>query len=118
MQLTDILVRLFRHIDQRRRYQGALLLLLAVGSSAAEVISLGSLVPFIGILTSPDQAKASLIGRWTSHLLGITEARDLVLPLTVAFIAAAIVAGVLRVMLTRASIRLTNGMSVDLSVRV
>ena len=57
--LTTLLKRLWLHISSRRRGQFGLLLGLTVLSSIAEVVSLGAVLPFIGIITQPEKVFAS-----------------------------------------------------------
>jgi len=87
-------------------------------SVVAEVISLGAVVPFIGVLAAPDvvfehQAVARLARAW-----GIASADQLVLPLTIAFALAAIISGAVRMLLSWASTRLTFSTGADLSREV
>lgn len=116
--LPALLVRLFRHISRRRRYQCVLMLGLTLISSIAEVVSLGAVLPFIGILTQPEKVFNSPLMAGVVQALGIASAADLVLPLTIAFAVAAIVAGGLRVLLLWVSIRLGNATGADLSIEV
>ena len=113
------LVRLlFKHISRHRRLQFFGLLILTLLSSVAEVVSLGAVIPFIGILTQPERVfKSHLIARFI-HEFGITSPQGLVLPLTVAFVVAAVIAGVLRVVMLWTSIRLGNATGADLSIEV
>jgi ABC-type bacteriocin/lantibiotic exporter with double-glycine peptidase domain len=116
--MTSLLKRLWYHISPRRRGQFALLLALTVLSSFAEVVSLGAVLPFIGILTQPEKVFAS---PWLAGLvqaLGITSGVELVLPLTVGFALAALIAGGLRLLLLWVSIRLGNATGADLSIEV
>jgi ABC-type multidrug transport system fused ATPase/permease subunit len=116
--LFTLLAQLARHISIRRRYQFMLMIGLTLVSSFAEVISLGAVVPFIGILTQPEKVfNAPLISEIVRGL-GITSAEDLVLPLTVAFAVAALIAGGLRLLLLWVSIRLSNATGSDLGVEV
>lgn len=116
--LLALLVQLFRHIDRRRRYQFMLMIGLTLVSSFAEVISLGAVVPFIGILTQPEKVFNAPLLSGIVQGLGITSASDLVLPLTVVFAVAALIAGGLRLLLLWISIRLSNATGADLSVEV
>ena len=116
--LPALLVQLFRHISSRRRYQFVLMLGLTLVSSVAEVVSLGAVLPFIGILTQPEKVFNSPVMVGVVQMLGITSAAEFVLPLTVAFALAAIVAGGLRVLLLWVSIRLGNATGADLSIEV
>jgi ABC-type bacteriocin/lantibiotic exporter with double-glycine peptidase domain len=116
--LFVLLVRLFRHITPRRRLQFGLMLGLTLVSSLAEVISLGAVVPFIGILTEPERVFNSPILSNYIQWMGIGKPAELVLPLVVGFSVAAIVAASLRLLLLWVSIRLSNVTGADLSVDV
>ena len=116
--LPALLIRLFQHISLRRRYQFLLLLGLTLASSIAEVVSLGAVLPFIGILTQPEKVFNYPLISGIVKTLGIASPSGLVLPLTVAFAVAAIVAAGLRLLLLWVSIRLTNATGADLSLEV
>ncbi len=113
-----LLGSLFRHISRQRRYQFVLLLGLTLVSSLAEVASLGAVVPFIGILTQPESIFDAPLMSGVIHGFGITSAEGLVLPLTIAFSLAAVIAGGLRLLLLWVSIRLANATGADLGVEV
>ena len=68
-------------------------MVLMLVSAFAEVVSLGAVLPFIGILVAPEQVFDYPTVADVVLALGITSADQLVLPLTVAFIAAALLAG-------------------------
>ena len=116
--ITHLLRCLWRHISPRRRGQFFLLLGLTVLSSFAEVVSLGAVLPFIGIITQPEKVFDSPSMAGVVQALGITSAADLVLPLTIAFAVAALVAGGLRLLLMWFSLRLGNAAGADLSIDV
>lgn len=116
--LLALLAQLFRHISRRRRYQFMLLLGLTLASSLAEIVSLGAVVPFIGILTQPEKVFNAPLISGIVQGIGITSVAGLVLPLTVAFAVAALIAGGLRLLLLWVSIRLANATGADLSVEV
>jgi len=113
-----LLYRIWHNILPRRRWQFVLLLGLTVVSSFAEVVSLSAVVPFIGIITQPDKVFNSPTIAGFAKALGIISASDLVLPITIAFALAGLIAGVLRLILLRVSIRLGNATGADLSIEV
>ena len=84
----------------------------------AEVISIGSVMPFIGILTQPEKVFLSPWMAGIASSLGIKSPSDLILPLSICFAASALVAGGLRLLLLWASIRLANSTGADLSVEI
>ena len=116
--LVRLLARLFRHVSPRRRLQFAWLLALTVVGSLAEVVSLGAVVPFIAILTEPDRVFAYWVTRAVASFLGISTPAELVLPLTVAFALAGLLAGALRLLLLRMTLELTNATGNDLCIEV
>lgn len=95
-----------------------MLLGLTALSALAEVVSLGAVLPFIGILTQPEKVFASPLLAGVVQALGIKSGAELVLPLTIGFALAALVAGALRLLLLWVSIRLGNVIGSDLSIEV
>ncbi len=116
--LLDLLVRLWRHLSLRRQRQFGLLMGLMLVSAFAEVVSLGAVLPFIGILIAPDRVLSYPLVAEVAQAWGITTADQLVLPLTVAFAAAALMAGAIRVLLLWFSVRLASACGADLSIEV
>jgi len=116
--IPTLLIRLFRHVSRRRRHQFLLLLFLTFLSALAEIVSLGAVVPFIGILTQPEQVLNYPSINGIVQAMGIKSAEDLIFPLTAIFIVAALLAGSLRVLLLWVSIRLGKATGADLSIRV
>jgi ABC-type multidrug transport system fused ATPase/permease subunit len=116
--LPTLLLRLWHHLTRRRQRQFTLIMGLMLVSAFAEVVSLGAVLPFLGILVSPDRLFGHPIVADMAQALGITSADQLVLPLTVAFAAAVVIAGTVRILLLWASTRLTIACGADLSIEV
>ncbi|MDA9027183.1 ABC transporter ATP-binding protein/permease [Gammaproteobacteria bacterium] len=93
-----------------------LLMGLMLVSAFAEVISLGAVLPFLGILVAPDQVFSHPIVADVVQTWGITSADQLVFPLTVAFATAAMMAGAIRVLLLWAITRVAFACGADLGV--
>jgi ABC-type multidrug transport system fused ATPase/permease subunit len=115
---SQLLLRLWRHLSRTRQRQFGLLLVLMLASGFAEVISLGSVLPFLGLLTSPDRVLKNPTIASLARALNITSSAGLLLPVTGAFVAAAILAGAIRVLVVWASTRLTSAVGTDLSTEV
>jgi ATP-binding cassette subfamily B protein len=116
--LTFLLGRLWHHIGLRRRRQFALLLVLMLLSAFAEVVSLGAVLPFLGVLTAPEIALKNPFIESLAGFLNITSADELLLPLTVTFASAALMAGALRIFLLWTSTRLAFATGSDLSIEL
>jgi ATP-binding cassette, subfamily B, bacterial PglK len=113
--LTKLISRLWHHIGLHRRKQFLLLLILMIFASFAEIISIGAVLPFLGALTAPDRIFEHKLAQPFIQILGLTSANQLLLPLTIIFCLAALIAGSLRVLLLGASIRLSFAVGADLS---
>ena len=87
-------------------------------SAFAEVVSLGALLPFLGILTAPEAVFDYRIVASVAHAFGITTAHQLLLPLTITFAVIALLAGAIRMLLLWVSTRFTFATGADLSIEV
>jgi ATP-binding cassette subfamily B protein len=87
-------------------------------STFAEVVSLGAVLPFLAILTVPDRVFRNPIVADVAHAWGVTSANQLVLPLTVAFVAVTLMAGAIKILLSWVSTRLAYASGADLSIEV
>ncbi len=84
-------------------------------SAFAEVVSLGAVLPFIAILTAPDKAFRNQFIARAAHAWQVTTPDQLVLPLTIAFAAAALASGAIRIVQLWASMRFTFAAGADIS---
>ena len=98
-----------------RRIQLALLLGVMLASGVAELVSLGSVLPFLAVLSDPQrlwqQPQVQLLVGW----LGFTEANQLLLPATFAFAASAVLAALIRLINLWLNGQLSAAVGSDLS---
>ena len=113
--IRQLLTRLWQHISPHRRGQFGLLLVLMIFASFAEILSIGAVLPFLAILTDSARVFAHPSAQPIIQVLGLTEPRQLLLPLTIAFGLAALIAGAMRLLLLWASNRLSYAAGSDLS---
>lgn len=118
VDLLNLLVRLWHHLSRRRRRQYGLLMSLVLVSAFAEVVSLGAVLPFIGILVAPDRVFNHPIAVDVAQAWGINTVDQFVLALTGVFIVAALTAGAIRILLLWASTRLSFASGTDLGIEV
>ena len=116
--LPQLLARLWPHISSRRRGQFGFLLVLMLIASFAEILSIGAVLPFLGVLTTPERVFEHSLAQPFIQILGLTEPAQLLLPLTITFGLAAVVAGAMRLLLLWASTRLSFAIGADLSMSI
>ena len=103
------------HLSQRRRKQLGLLLLVMLASGGAELISLGSVLPFLAVLSDPEMLwQQELVQAWASRV-GLTAASELLFPATLMFISAAVFAALVRLLNLWLNVRLAAALGSDLS---
>jgi ATP-binding cassette subfamily B protein len=110
--------QLWHHLGRRRRRQFLLVLGLTVTSALTEVISVGAVLPFIGVLVAPERVLSYPVVAQLTHRLGIHSPERVLLLLTLVFVLAAVLAGALRVLLIWVSSRLAYATGADISTDV
>ena len=110
--------QLWRHLSRRRQLQFFLVLVLMLISAITEVISLGAIIPFLGVLTAPDKVFSHPIISDIAQSFGILSAEQLALPITILFITAILLANFTRLLLLWVSTKLSFMAGADLSYEV
>jgi ATP-binding cassette subfamily B protein len=87
-------------------------------ASFAEILSIGAVLPFLGVLTAPERIFELPLAQPIIHALKLTEPKQLLLPLTIVFGAAALIAGAMRLLLLWSSTRLSFATGADLSISI
>ena len=93
-------------------------IILTLVGGVAEIISLGAVVPFIAVLTAPEQVVQNPVASRIAEWAGISAPRDMIIPLSLLFCVAAIVAGILRVAQLWFNIRFAQAVGSDLCAEV
>jgi ATP-binding cassette, subfamily B, bacterial PglK len=112
------LKRLWRHLSKRRTKQLMLLLLLMIIASILEVVSLGAVLPFLGVLTTPEQVFQYVYAQPLINILMLSEPSQLILPITILFIITVLLAGIVRLLLLYVLTRLSFSIGADLSINI
>ncbi len=110
--------KLFKHLKINRRYQLFFVFLIMILASFAELISLGSVFPFLGVLLTPEKIWDYSIIQYFVPILGIEEPKDLAFYITFLFCMAAIFAGLIRLILLHFQIKLGHAIGSDISIKV
>jgi len=116
--ITYLLEILWGHISKKRHYQLGFIFILMLFSSVAEILSIGSVIPFLSILTSPEQVFHNVAIQPVIIFFDFKSAEGLVLPITICFISATIFAGVIRLILVFVNTRFSFAIGHDLSINI
>ena len=116
--LRSLLVRLWRQIGRRRQRQFIAIMGLGVFTGFAEVVSLGAVLPFLGVLTAPERVVNFPFVRHLMATFGVTTTSQLILLLAAAFGVAAVAAGALRLVLLWGCTRVALSTGAEISSEV
>ncbi len=115
---TSLLISFWKYLDKRHKRRSWLIFILMIIVSFAEVISIGAILPFLGVLTSPELVYQNAFMQPIIQTLELNSANQLILPLTIVFIAAALIAGVMRITLLNAINHFERVVGTDLNIDV
>jgi len=87
-------------------------------ASIMEIISIGTVVPFLGALTSPEQIYQHHLAQPLIQILEITDPNQLLLPITIIFVIVTLIAATVRLLLLYISTRLSFATGADLSIDI
>jgi ATP-binding cassette, subfamily B, bacterial PglK len=110
--------KLFLLMERKRRYQLLLLLILMILASIFEVVSIGAVIPFLGVLIDPSNIFELPAAQPFIQVLGADQPNQIILPVSALFAIAVLIAGFMRLLLLWASIRFSFTLGVDFSVGI
>ena len=114
---SSILI-LFKHISLRRRLQLLILLFLAFAMSLAELLTIGAVIPFMGILITPEKVFENDLINPIINFFEITEPTQLILPLCIGFGIIALGASVVKLLQVYANTKFSMGLGSELATKI
>ena len=110
--------KLFLLMERKRRYQFLILLILMIVTSIFEVISIGAVIPFLGVLIEPSNIFDLPAAQSFIQFLGVDQPTQIILPISALFAIAVLLSGSMRLLLLWASVRFGFTLGVDFSVGI
>jgi len=114
----QLLKALWFYIKPRRRAELLMLIFLTMIVSVAEIVSIGAILPFLGALTAPENFLDIQFLQPMFNWLNISEPAELLFPMTILFIVAAILSGIMRLILLWTQTRFGFAIGADISISV
>lgn len=117
-EILGLMRRMWGHLSSKRRLQFACLLVLMVVVSFTEVLSIGAVLPFLGVLTAPARVFYHPSIQPLIHFFGIDTPEQLLFPVTAFFCFAAVVGGGMRLLMLWVNTRVSYATGADLSMSI
>ncbi|MGD1899323.1 MAG: ABC transporter ATP-binding protein [Phormidesmis sp.] len=116
--LIQDLRQLFGYMSRRRQRQLALLLVLMIVASFSEVVSLGTVVPFLAALSNAEKILQEQQLSFLLQIFSIETTSGLVTLLALTFISAVVLANGLRILAINVQTRIAANISSDISCQL
>lgn len=116
--IFKLLTRLWSQISPGYRLKLYALLMLMVLSSLSEVLAIGAILPFLGVLVAPEKVFQSKMAAPFLGTLNIVSAQELLMPMTLLFCSAVLFSGFIRLLLTWLQFRVAFGLGADISTKI
>ncbi len=105
---------LWSNFTQRRKFQFFLLLLLVLIASFAEILSIGSVLPFLTVLSNPQ----AIFNYSFFHFLSAYSEQELLIFFTLGFVFSALFAGLMRLLMLWATTKLSFSLGAELGFKI
>ena len=92
-----LLLDLYKFLNKKRKFQIFLIFLLAIFSASAELITIGSLIPFVDLMIEPKRLFNYTILVNLFAFYEINELKDVMIFMTVIFISLIIISTLIRI---------------------
>jgi len=114
--MLRLLKRLWLHIASARRIQLGILFCVMLAASLAELFSIGMVIPFLGVLTTPELIYEHRLVRPLVVFFDLRNPQDLLLPTTLIFVIAVILSAAIRFSMVWLQTRISLGIVTEMAV--
>ena len=118
VSLIKTIYRFWQHLSSRRHQQIVCVVLLMGIASLAEVLSIGAIIPFLGLLIAPEKMWHYALVVSLARIMHMHSAHDLLFPITLLFILSALASNGVRLFFLWSSMRLSSLINADISLEV
>ena len=112
--LKYLLLNLWKHIKPNKRIKLISIFILMLIASLSEILTLGAIIPFLGVLTNPNKVFNYTLLKPIILYFNFKNANEMVLPITIIFIFTVIFSGFIRLILMWAQTKISFQIGTDL----
>lgn len=113
-----LLLNLYKFLNKKRKFQFFLIFLLAIFSAFAELITIGSLVPFVDLMIEPKRLFNYSLLENLFTFYEIDDLENIMIFMTIIFVFLIIVSTLIRIFIAYFTINVVHGIGHDLSVNI
>ncbi len=113
-----LLLDLYKFLNKKRKFQLFLIFVLAIFSASAELITIGSLIPFVDLMIEPKRLFNYSLLENLFAFYGIEDLKDVMIFMTIIFVFLIIISTLIRIFIAYFTIIVVHGIGHDLSVNI
>lgn len=113
---VKLIFGIWYHLSRKRKLQFFLLLGIMIAGSLAELMSIGAVLPLLGVLTVPEKVFDHPYAQPFVSFFNIETPQELILPTVILFGFAAVASGLIRLLMIYATTRYSYAVGADISV--
>jgi ATP-binding cassette, subfamily B, bacterial PglK len=117
MNISSLLTSLWKLLERRRKIQFICLIVMMIFSAFAEVLSIGAVLPFLGVISSPETIFEMDITKPFINLLSIESPDQLLITFSLVFAGAVIFAAIFRTILLWLTMKISYSTGSELSIK-
>ena len=117
--MLRLINRLLSHLDNSRKIKLVIVFILMILGSFAELLGIGAIVPFLGVLTSPETVFSNEYFIFLNNsFFGYQNADEIILPVTIFFVVCVIFSAGIRIIMLWFQIRVSHAIGSDISILI
>ena len=109
-----LITRLWKVLSRKRKKQLSILVFFMIFASISELLTIGSIIPFLTILTNPEQLSQISFIEFLLNFFNFNEVKDLIFPLALIFAISALLSSLLRILVVFLNLRFAAILGSDL----
>ena len=118
LDIFKLLALTWEHLSILRKRQIKFLLILTIFNSFTEILSLSSLIPFLGALVNPDLLQKNFFVKNLVIFLGLEAKEEFILALTIIFLIAILISSFTRYIFNFYTLEIASNIGSDLSINL
>jgi len=113
--LKELILGIWKQLKKERKNELFVFLLVTAASALGEIVSLASILPFLGALTNPESLFKIQILDTIFSIFGIVESRQILQPITYLFCISVIITAMFRLLNIWLKVKISASIGTDLS---
>ena len=113
--LKELILGIWKQLKKERKNELFIFLLVTIASAFGEIVSLASILPFLGALTNPESLFKIQMLNSIFSIFGIVESRQILQPITYLFCISVIITALLRLLNIWLKVKISASIGTDLS---